>query len=582
MFCKYCGKIIADDSIFCQFCGGRQGMTATTAAPTAPTSSATDDLADLDSFFSSAVRSKREADAKAKCFEIRDGVLVKYTPPNPPESHVVVPDGVVSIGERVFENAYWLTEITLPNTLQRIEDSAFSGSLLEKIDLPDSVFRIGSFAFHATRLREITFPERITNLPNSVLYGCMFLERVTLPSKLTTIGQEAFCSSSISEIRIPDGVTEIAPGAFQCCKQLTKITLPKGLKSLGARVFSESGIKSLQLPDGITAVPTDLCSECNDLETVTLGQNTVSIGSSAFWYCHSLKTVRCGEKLESIGENRFMSRGSFAVREGTPTETLTLYIPATLREIRDYSFDNRQDSKLFVEFDGSYAQWKAVTKTEHYRYANPANVRCNGVPSVGDTYLFGAYHYFDDETKPIEWIVLSVGVDRMLLLSKYVLDAAVYYHDEAPVTWERSDLRRWLNDTFLHSAFSFEDQRRILSTTVINENNRKFGTKGGNTTSDQIFCLSISEYEDLSYRYKFAESTPYAGARVEYAAERNADGDLIESAYWWLRTPGGFDWDDERGKESVWASFACGNDVMSMGVEKRSVGVRPAMWIKSK
>lgn len=24
MFCKYCGKSIADDSTFCQFCGGKQ------------------------------------------------------------------------------------------------------------------------------------------------------------------------------------------------------------------------------------------------------------------------------------------------------------------------------------------------------------------------------------------------------------------------------------------------------------------------------------------------------------------------------------------------------------------------------
>ena len=84
MYCKHCGKVIADDSTFCQYCGGRQGMTAAAAKPV---NHSDDEFADLDSFFSSAVQSKRESDAKAaeiaKQFEIKDGVLVKYTPPGP-------------------------------------------------------------------------------------------------------------------------------------------------------------------------------------------------------------------------------------------------------------------------------------------------------------------------------------------------------------------------------------------------------------------------------------------------------------------------------------------------------------------
>ena len=576
MFCKHCGKRIDDDSTFCQYCGGRQGSTA--AAKTAPP--AEDEFDGLDSFFSDAVSQKRAEEAKAaemaKRFEIKDGVLVKYTAPNPPEPHVVVPDGVTSIGENVFKSAYWLTEVTLPNTLQRIGDWAFAGSLLEKINLPDSVFRIGSFAFQATRLREITFPEKITHLPNSVLQGCRYLERVTLPSRLTTIGQYAFSGSSISAIRIPTSVTEIAVGAFERCEQLSEIALPKGLKSLGASAFSESGIKSLQLPDSITAVPTALCSWCKNLETVALGKYTVSIEDKAFGYCHSLKTVRCGEMLESIGGDRIWS-DPFAVQSDTPAETLTLYIPSTLRELRgDYCLHDRPVGKLVVEFGGTYSQWNAVIKPKNFYSVRPENLHCNGIPSVGDAYLFGSYINYHGDVKPIEWIVLSVGAERMLLLSKYVLEYAAYHHEKLPITWERSDLRRWLNHDFLDMAFTQAEQGRILSTTVINENNPEYRTLGGNTTTDKLFCLSISEYRGLRREYQIAPEYDYSGI----VSGHHKGNPSVAEPEWWLRTPGGFEWVDERGKESVYASFSHSGQIMGWGSVEKEYGIRPAMWIK--
>ena len=165
----------------------------------------------------------------------------------------------------------------------------------------------------------------------------------------------------------------------------------------------------------------------------------------------------------------------------------------------------------------------------------------------------------------------------MLLLSKYVLEYTAYHHERVPITWERSDLRRWLNHDFLNMAFTQAEQGRILSTTVINENNPEYGTLGGNTTTDKLFCLSISEYRGLRREYQIAPKYDYSGG---VSGHHNVNSSLAEPE-WWLRTPGGNEWDDERGKETARASFIYyRGQIMGWGSVEKEYGIRPAMWIK--
>lgn len=67
-------------------------------------------------------------------FVINNGVLEKYTGKG---AHVVIPDGVTSIGNMAF---YWcssLTSITIPDSVTSIGDSAFyECSSLKSITIP--------------------------------------------------------------------------------------------------------------------------------------------------------------------------------------------------------------------------------------------------------------------------------------------------------------------------------------------------------------------------------------------------------------------------------------------------------------
>ena len=574
MFCRYCGRQLPDDSRFCSGCGKRLDETSPAQAGDAVV-----DLSSLEGFFSDAVTKKRAADAEAerlaKMFEIKDGVLVKYNTPEKPESTVTVPDGVTSIGQKAFDHKYGIRRVILPEGLRTIGEGAFGWSHIEEINIPSTVSYIGKEAFQGTNLTEVTLPRGITAVEEDTFSYCDRLERVTLPGGVTSIGKNAFShAKSLTFVTLPDSLTEIGDTAFYVCKALTSIQLPKGLKRLGNCVFGESGLVSIVLPDGIEEL-SGTFSGCEQLESVTVGKWTKNIKYRVFTDCNALRQVDLGQSVEELKVNLF------AVESDRTTEHLTVRIPESVKSIDMYAFLSRAGKKIDIIFDGVYNRWKELAEDARLY---PNEVVCTGEVKVGDTVLFGRYptYYDGKELRQIEWHVLSVGADRLLLLSKDILDAQPFYHEQAKTTWERSSLRRWLNDSFLPMAFNAEDQARIIPTSVITEDHPEFGTKGGGVTSDRIFCLSLSEYQ----RYVSGYPSICAVEMTNYAENNRNQRGWSKSVSckdeWWLRTPGHEPFEKNyRGNES--ACFLCARDgeVYESGHwVNLTGGVRPALWIK--
>ena len=129
---------------------------------------------------------------------------------------------------------------------------------------------------------------------------------------------------------------------------------------------------------------------------------------------------------------------------------------------------------------------------------------CNSGPSfvtanVGDIISFGGY----------DWIVLDVRDGRTLVISERLLEHRAYY-DGFDITWEESDLRKYLNGEF-YNSFSAADRAMIAQVTNVNPDNPWYGTPGGANTQDRIFLLSIDEV--LRYfvdsRYLGNQNRPY-------------------------------------------------------------------------
>lgn len=188
---------------------------------------------------------------------------------------------------------------------------------------------------------------------------------------------------------------------------------------------------------------------------------------------------------------------------------------------------------------------------------------------VGSNVVLGSFEQDNDlenGTEPIEWIVLDKQGDKLLLLSKKVLDSRDYYGAYYPVTWEESHLRFWLNSVFYANAFTQEEQQRILQTEVENEDNPDYGTNGGNDTEDDVFLLSIKEVKEYLPDNGRSEGTAYA-------MDKGLVTDNINYAGWWLRSPG------SHTDIAAYINYYGGVDADGNSVDFDSFGVRPALWV---
>lgn len=183
---------------------------------------------------------------------------------------------------------------------------------------------------------------------------------------------------------------------------------------------------------------------------------------------------------------------------------------------------------------------------------------------AGDIVKFGR---FDGES--MEWIVLDSDNDSVLVISKEGLELR-QYHEKVmtrSVTWEKSTIRKYLNFEFINNHFELTEQARIMEKDVLNEDNHKYGTRGGENTRDKIFLLSIDEARKL-----FANDESRNCRCSRYINSQYSD--TLNLCDWWLRSPG----DGKRevayvNKEGYIEIFGC-------YAQCSVIAIRPALWLR--
>lgn len=149
---------------------------------------------------------------------------------------------VTKIGMGAFNNARnTLTEVTLPPTLDEIEDSAFfQCSSLTEITIPEGVTKIGTNAFYGcSQLTSITIPRTIKNM-DAAFPSNPKLSQVTLTNGIYRISSSAFKDcTGLTEIKVPTSVYEICSDAFNGCTGLTSVTLEKGINIINSNAFKD-------------------------------------------------------------------------------------------------------------------------------------------------------------------------------------------------------------------------------------------------------------------------------------------------------------------------------------------------------
>ena len=206
---------------------------------------------------------------------------------------IVVPGGVVDIGNNAFRECKTLTSIILPPNLKRIGKRCFCDCFsLEIVEIPDSVDSIDTGSFeNCKNLRYIKLPTNLNCIKSVMFRGC---------TKLTYI-------------EIPDTVEKLGWAAFYKCERLVAISLPDGIRHIPSRCFGHC--QSLQyftfttrdgMEDPYITIGTGAFYNCLNLIKVDLSSSSVySIGERCFSYCRSLESVVLSKKTAFISEYAF-------------------------------------------------------------------------------------------------------------------------------------------------------------------------------------------------------------------------------------------------------------------------------------
>ena len=110
---------------------------------------------------------------------------------------------------------------------------------------------------------------------------------------------------------------------------------------------------------------------------------------------------------------------------------------------------------------------------------------------VGDIVTLGSWG-----GEPVEWQILEdMGDGTYILLSVKGLDTVPYHTKDTKVTWEKCSLRAWLNGEFYEKAFSADEKKQLVRSTLKNPDNKTFGTKGGKPTEDYVYLLNLGDVE---------------------------------------------------------------------------------------
>lgn len=170
-----------------------------------------------------------------------------------------------------------------------------SGKTSQRFSVPRGVEEIAPDAFCENyELSALTLPDSLTRIGDRAFSGCSFLRSVSFPRGLLSIGEQAFLSCSrLQQVSLPDGLESLGDRAFAWCYELSSLELPSRLQELGREIFLRcDSLTSLTVPEGFSSIGPAMFRQCGALETVRLPASVTGIGAEAFLECTALKTIR--------------------------------------------------------------------------------------------------------------------------------------------------------------------------------------------------------------------------------------------------------------------------------------------------
>lgn len=277
-------------------------------------------------------------------------------------------NGVLYIGKYLIKAENGISDVCeiKSGTTYVAENAFYSCAELRKITIPESIEIIDDGAFEGcTKLVEVNV--------NDISKWCMidFCGNYSNPHTASSAGDKKMYlngESMSGEIVIDDGVTKIPAYTFYGCSEITSIAIPKSVTAISDGAFWCIGLKTVKYIgdingwaqinfDGQTSTPFYVNGGYNDIELYVDDEKVISaeittathISEYAFFACTSLEKVTISDSVVSIGKSAFERCSALN----------SITIGGSVTSIDSDAFNNC-DSLSNVKYNGNINSWAQI------------------------------------------------------------------------------------------------------------------------------------------------------------------------------------------------------------------------------
>ena len=229
------------------------------------------------------------------------------------KAKITLPESITEIEDSAFYNyKYTGYDFALPSKVRYIGKRAFGNARFRGISLPNSLQNIDDYAFMFSTLEELVLPKSTYVVGTDITWGCYQMERLEVESGCANYSSPAGSNvimenkqytiiAGCRNSKIPAEARRIAPEAFkEVLFTNPVITIPESVGVIGKRAFYNSNVKRLIVKGETVDIQEEAFRACVSLERIDIHGGNVSIGRSAFETCLNLFAVWCYSHTPNI------------------------------------------------------------------------------------------------------------------------------------------------------------------------------------------------------------------------------------------------------------------------------------------
>lgn len=258
--------------------------------------------------------------------------------------HVIVEDGITSIGDFSFYKYHYIESVSLPEGLTRIGNWTFADcTSLKGIILPETTETIGDpllnynnngFSFYGCHsLEEITLPAGLKMISGGSFNDCDMLTKVNwnaIDCEADAFDPVArytgiFASTPVNSVTFGKDVISIPAHAFRDVESLSEITTPGTISYVGYMAFNRTGWERMQELEKVIYVDKAAYVYKKDKQAsgsleITIAPGTKSITDHLFDGIERLEKITIPETVDRIGNKSFIGCTALSTVEWNPVE----------------------------------------------------------------------------------------------------------------------------------------------------------------------------------------------------------------------------------------------------------------------